>query len=274
LASRKPELTVPHDLTPEQLETYDREGWLPLGKVVTDAELRGLRERIDQIMLGERRYPHMLMQLDSDSGRYEDAPEQTFGFKGPTLAYRKIEQLEQDPRFLRYLQQPLFRAIARRFIGENIATYRCMFMNKPAGQGTLLPWHQDGGDNWGLDRDPPLTLWLALDPATRENGCVEIVPGSHRLGLLSAFGHTISAEHAERYCSANTRYVELLPGECVLLHNFLIHRSGRNGTSQPRRAFSVCLMDAATRHKRSPEQVFPRIFGEGALSPATLAFED
>src|ERR1700710_2183087 len=122
------------------------------------SDLGGPRERIDQIMLGERQYPNMLMQLDSDSGRYEDAPEQTFGFKGPTLSYRKIEQLEQDPRFLRYLQQPLFRSIGRLLGGEDIAVSGCILMNKPAGQGTLLPWHQDGGENGGLDRDPPITL--------------------------------------------------------------------------------------------------------------------
>jgi phytanoyl-CoA hydroxylase len=254
------------DLSPAELQSFESEGLLRLGRVVTAEELAGLRERIDQIMLGEVRYPDMLMQLDSDSGRYEDAPEQTVGFKGATLSYRKIEQLEQDPRFLRYLQKPLFRAIAARFIGPEVAAFRSMFMNKPALQGTLLPWHQDGGEHWGLDRDPPITLWLALDDATRENGCVEVVPGSHRLGLLSARGHTISEEQAARYCSAGSVHLELLAGECVLLHNFLLHRSGRNHTARPRRAFSVCLMDAGTRLKRSPSVTFPKIFGAGSLT--------
>jgi ectoine hydroxylase-related dioxygenase (phytanoyl-CoA dioxygenase family) len=147
-----------------------------------------------------------------------------------------------------------------------VAALRSMFMNKPALQGTLLPWHQDGGEHWGLDRDPPITLWLALDDATRENGCVEVVPGSHRLGLLSARGHTITEEQAARYCSSVSVQLELLAGECVLLHNFLLHRSGRNHTSRPRRAFSVCLMDAGTRLKQSPSVAFPKIFGAGSLT--------
>jgi len=254
------------DLSPGELADFERDGLLRLGRVVTSGELAGLRQRIDQIMLGEVSYPDMLMQLDSDTGRYEDAPEQTTGFKGATLSYRKIEQLERDPRFLRYLQKPLFRAIARRFIGPDVTAYRSMFMNKPAHQGTLLPWHQDGGENWGLDRDPPITLWLALDDATRENGCVEVVPGTHRLGLLSARGHTITEEQAVRHCSVGAVHLELLAGECVLLHNFLLHRSGRNDTPRPRRAFSVCLMDARTRIKHAPSTTFPQIFGEGALT--------
>ncbi len=254
------------DLSPSELQDFERDGLLRLGPVVTNAELTGLRQRIDQIMLGEVSYPDMLMQLDSDTGRYEDAPEQTTGFKGATLSYRKIEQLERDPRFLHYLQKPLFRAIARRFIGPDVTAYRSMFMNKPAHQGTLLPWHQDGGENWGLDRDPPITLWLALDDATRENGCVEVVPGTHQLGLLSARGHTITEEQAVRHCSVGAVHLELLAGECVLLHNFLLHRSGRNNTPNPRRAFSVCLMDARTRIKLAPATAFPKIFGEGALA--------
>jgi phytanoyl-CoA hydroxylase len=255
------------DLSPAELSEFEQQGLLRLGRVLTDEQLIGLRERINQIMLGEVSYPDMLMQLDSDSGRYEDAPEQTVGFKGPTLSYRKIEQLEQDPRFLRYLQNHLFAAIARRFIGPDVAAYRCMFMNKPALQGTLLPWHQDGGEQWGLDRDPPITLWLALDDATIQNGCVEVVPGTHRLGLLSARGHTITEEQAARYCSEGAVHLELKAGECVLLHNFLLHRSGRNDTARPRRAFSVCLMDANTRLKKDPHFVFPKLFGAGALTP-------
>src|SRR6266702_3430829 len=76
--------------------------------------------------------------------------------------------------------------------GSSVPLCAGLFMNKPAHKGTLLPWHQDGGAIWGLDRDPLATLWTAIDPATRANGCVQIVPGSHHLGLLSEFGHTIT----------------------------------------------------------------------------------
>ena len=56
-------------------------------------------------------------------------------------------------------------------------------LNKPARKGTFLPWHQD---RWtSLDRDPLITLWTALDPATQANGCVQVVPASHKLGLIN-----------------------------------------------------------------------------------------
>jgi phytanoyl-CoA hydroxylase len=73
-------------------------------------------------------------------------------------------------------------------------------MNKPAGRGTILPWHQDGGNVWSLDRDPLLTTWVALVPATQANGCMDCIPGSHQLGLLSQFGSTVSDENAKMHC--------------------------------------------------------------------------
>ena len=55
---------------------------------------------------------------------------------------------------------------------------RAMFMNKPARRGAVLPWHQD---RWtGLDPDPLVTIWTALDPCTIDNGCMRIIPASHR----------------------------------------------------------------------------------------------
>ena len=261
MATTTSTLRQSEQLTDDELETFRRDGYVRLGRVVDDDELAALQQRIDQIMLGEVRYDGMMMQLDSESGDYADLPAQTRGFKGPSLAYRKIQDLELDPVFLAYLRRPLIRSLCERLVGPGITIFRSMFMNKPAHRGTLLPWHQDGGDQWGLDIDPIITLWLALDPATIANGCVQVIPGSHRLGLLSERGHTITPEQEAEHCPQDRIvHLELQPGELVLLHNFLLHRSDRNATDIPRRAFSACLMDAATRSKRDPQQRFFRLF--------------
>ena len=171
-----------------------------------------------------------MMQLDSDTGKYEDAKPMTKGFKGPTLGYRKIELLELDPLFLAYIQLPIFKDICDHVYApdEPIACFRAMFMNKPAKRGTFLPWHQD---RWTyLDIDPVITLWTALDPATRANGCVQIIPGSHRVGLINP-SHTsgfLTPEQAAQHASPEkVEFLELAPGESVLLHNHLLHSSGR-----------------------------------------------
>jgi ectoine hydroxylase-related dioxygenase (phytanoyl-CoA dioxygenase family) len=232
---------------------------------MTDAELEKLRERIDAIMMGEVVYEGMFFQIDSTTGNYEDLT--GAGYAGPTLNYRKIQDLERDPLFLRYMQKTVFRDIARALVGENISCFRAMFMNKPAHRGTVLPYHQDGGSQWQLDRENFVTVWTALDPATIANGCVQIIPGSHKLGLLSERGHTITAEQEAQYCDdSKSIYLEAKAGESFLLHNYVLHRSGVNTSAQSRRAFSVVYMDAATRSTNDGKG-FPVIFGEGALSP-------
>lgn len=262
-------------ISDEQWMQYHREGYLKLGKVPGDTEFEALQQRMDDIMLGTAPldFDKIMMQLDSDTGDYGNMKPMTFGHKGPTLNYRKIEQLEFDPLFLAYMQQPIFREICARTYGGHvsIACFRAMFMNKPSRKGTVLPWHQDGGDGWAIDRDPLVTVWTALDPATIANGCVQVIPGSHQLGLLSDQGHTISADQVERYCSEDKIvYCELEAGEVMILHNWLLHRSDVNNTDVPRRGFSVCYMDARTRSTRDDAREFSVIFGKGALVPEEL----
>ena len=258
-------------ISEQQWTQYFRDGFIRLGKVLSDEELQQLQARIDAIMLGQADvdYDKMLMQLDSVSGEYGNAGAQTKGHKGATLDYRKIEQLEFDPSFLQFMQKPIFREICARVYGghTDIASFRAMFMNKPASKGTLLPWHQD---RWShLDRDPVITAWTALDPATRQNGCVQIIRGSHAWGVINP-GHGsgfLSEEQAEKFApESEVIYCELQPGETVLLHNWLLHSSDKNHSAVSRRAFSVCYMDARTKGIDGGEEIGSRIFGAGALS--------
>jgi phytanoyl-CoA hydroxylase len=259
-------------LTAQQWGDYRRDGYVRLGKVLSDADLAALQARIDDIMLGRARidYSRIMMQLDSTTGAYEDAGEQSRGHKGATLNYRKIQDLEFDPLFLAYMQRPLFRDICARQYGAQtpIACFRAMFMNKPARRGTLLPWHQDRWQH--LDRDPLVTLWTALDPATVANGCVQVIPGSH--GSLINPDHPggfLRPEHMTEHCPEDQAvFLELRAGEAVLLHNWLLHRSDVNRSDVARRAFSVCYMDAATRAKNGER--YTTVFGPGAMEVGEL----
>ncbi len=238
-------------LTQDQWAQYERDGFLRLGAVVSQNELEALQGRIDSIMLGtaELDFSRILMQLDSPDGKYENAGAMTRGHKGATLDYRKIQDLEHDALFLELMKKPIFHEICTHIYGPQtpIAAFRAMFMNKPAGAGTLLPWHQD---RWSsLDRDPLITTWTALDPATIENGCVEIIVGSHKWGLLNPDHGSgfVTPEQGERAMAENpTQFLEMAPGEGVLMHNWLLHRSDKNHSQQSRRAFSVCYMDGET----------------------------
>jgi polysaccharide pyruvyl transferase WcaK-like protein len=255
-------------LTDQQWIDYDRDGFLHLGPVLTPAEVDALRRRADDLALGNLRNPDVQMQLDT-GGAYEELPAARGSFDQGTLLYRKIQGLETDDLYSRLVKHPLMLEICGRQYGRHaaISIFRAMVMNKPAGQGTDLPWHQDGGHVWALDRDPLVTVWVALDPATRENGCVEVIPGTHRLGLLSLYGSTVAEEEVARHCPPERVHpLEVESGHAVLLHNWLIHRSGVNPTAAPRRAFTVCYMDGRTQSILTGRH-FPLVAGELPAEP-------
>jgi hypothetical protein len=247
------------------LSHYAEHGWARLGVVASDAALGAMRARIDDLMLGRVAYPNLFFQLDTTTGKYDDL-EFGRGWEGPSLNYRKIEKLEVDPVFRAWIENALFERIARRCIAGDIAIYRALVFGKAATGGTLLPWHQDGGSFWGLDRDPELQVWTALDDAPVDAGCVEVVDASHLRGLATPLGGMVPrAIVEERGAEALAMPLPARAGEAILIHNHLWHRSRVNRTGRPRRAFTVCYMSAATRclRKKKAPRNFVRVFGEG-----------
>lgn len=257
-------------LTDSQWQQYEEEGYLILKNFFPKSQLIDMQKRIDAIMMGEATVPYdsMLMQLDSNTGSYGDLSNQTSGFKGPTLNYRKIESLEFDSVFLECIKNPLFKDACRRSYGKeaDIACYRAMFMNKPAGKGTFLPWHQDSWQE--LEQDPSLTVYIALDPATRKNGCVQLIPKSHKAGALNPDHHSgfLTDEQAKYWTSiSEIKFLELDAGDVALLHNKTLHSSDKNNSHQSRRAFSICYMDNCTKKSDGSPTNYSLIFGKNAL---------
>lgn len=249
-------------ISDEQWDSYFRNGYLHLGPIASPAEVEQLKTRVDDLALGRVVNPDVQLQLDT-GGRYEDLPEATAVSDQNTLRYRKVQGLETDELFRQVLTSPVFAEVAAHHYGRHTSAtlFRAMVMNKPASQGTVLPWHQDGGDVWALDRDPLITIWMALDDATAANGCVEVIPGSHRLGLLSQHGSNISDDDARRHCPEDAVVpMEVPAGHAILMHNWLLHRSGINPTDVPRRAFTACYLDSRTRNILTGEH-FPLILG-------------
>ena len=80
-----------------------------------------------------------------------------------------------------------------------------------------------------------MTIWTALDPATVENGCMQVAPGSHRHGVINEMHFPSEADQAKYAREEDCIYLEAEAGEAILLNNLLLHRSARNPTGKPRR---------------------------------------
>lgn len=241
---------------------YRAHGYARVGQVFDEPTLHALRTRADELMLGRVEVPGLFFQHESASGRYEDLPHGE-GYVGPSLAYRKIEKLERDELYRALVECELYERLVRQVVEGDVVLYRAVLFNKPASGGSPLPWHQDGGRFWGLDRDPVLQLWVAIDDAPLEGGCVEVLPDSHSAGLATPLGGVVPKDHVER-AQAEARALALpaRAGEVLLIHNHVWHRSRPTTLQRARRAFTVCYMSADTRclrKKRAPRE-FVRVF--------------
>jgi ectoine hydroxylase-related dioxygenase (phytanoyl-CoA dioxygenase family) len=151
-------------------------------------------------------------------------------------------------RFRDLAADPRITGLLATFIGPDIKCLQSQLFVKPPGfPGN--PWHQDEGPIPTRDRSL-VAVWIALDDATADNGCLRVVPGSHRDGLLyptrehhrpDDYDFTVESFGFDR---ERAETVELPAGSAVFFHGYLIHGSERNHSGGFRRALTFHYMNA------------------------------
>lgn len=125
-------------------------------------------------------------------------------------------------------------ALAVELLGPDVCFTHQQFISKGAqsGDASDIPWHQDSGYGQ-LDPPTDLTVWIALSDTDERNGCIRVLPGSHRLGLQQhgQVGRLIGARVAEEGVA-----VPMKSGDALLFSGHLLHRSLPNRTSAARHA--------------------------------------
>lgn len=132
-------------------------------------------------------------------------------------------------------------------------------MMKDPRTGGAFVWHQDYGywyDNGCLYPDM-LTVFIAIDPCKRENGCLQVLRGSHKAGRID---HVLNESKEQRRADpARVKYleeklpldfVELEPGDAVFFHCNLLHRSENNASDNRRWAFLIAYNKASNNPVR------------------------
>ena len=129
---------------------------------------------------------------------------------------------------------------------EEVTFYHGKVMLKEAHSGGAWEWHQDYGYWYSGYVFPRLiSAFVALDPATKENGCLQVLRGSHLLGRLEhgMIGNQIGA-NKERIAEIEGLFervgCEMTPGSVLFFHCNLLHSSAPNNSAQPRRSLIMC----------------------------------
>jgi ectoine hydroxylase-related dioxygenase (phytanoyl-CoA dioxygenase family) len=135
----------------------------------------------------------------------------------------------------------------QRVLDDEVYHYHNKMILKEAKVGGAWAWHQDYGywyDNGCLLPDMASCL-IAVDRATQENGCLQVLAGSHRMGRVNHMevGEQTGAD-PERVEAARERFelihCELEAGDAIFFHANLLHRSDQNRSDHPRWAFICC----------------------------------
>jgi phytanoyl-CoA hydroxylase len=253
--------------------TYEKKGYVKLGKIVSDNYVRKLTKVTDDLMMGKRAYPGMFFKLDDPKGNYynikhEDVENEKFTI--PSDRYKKIKDLEYVPEFLNCIKIKILKKFSERYIGKEASSMRAMIFNKTKKNSSILPFHQDVSNQWKMSKKPSFTMWMSLNGATKKNGCLKVIEGSHKYGVLSdrnKLSSTNLTKEDEKKLKKKHKviFLELKPGEAVILSNYTVHGSDKNKTKKNRLGFAVCLMDAKIRNLKTNRQ-YPKIFGKNSLN--------
>ncbi len=128
-------------------------------------------------------------------------------------------------------------------LGPNLVMWAMHFWYKEPHSGKRLPWHQDA-HYWPIVPKKNVSIWIALSRTFRENGCLRILPGSHRELIehrplndpTSAFSQGLTADEVDETKAVD---LEMQPGEAVLFDEGTFHGSNANTSDIARVALSI-----------------------------------
>jgi ectoine hydroxylase-related dioxygenase (phytanoyl-CoA dioxygenase family) len=222
-------------LEPHHLAFLEHNGFLALDAITTSEEIAELR-RIYERLFEERAGWDDGNQFDLGGDEQGDAP--------------RLPQLLNPSQYAPELRSTRFvanaTAIARQIFGDDLLEgYREQMIYKPARRAPATPWHQDQAYHDPNLRFRSINFWMPLDEATLASGCMQFVPGSHRLDVLDhrSIGgnpavHGLELEEPERYAP----YAVACPvpaGGCTLHSAYMLHYAGPNTSESPRRAYTL-----------------------------------
>ncbi|MET9018471.1 phytanoyl-CoA dioxygenase family protein [Actinopolymorpha sp. NPDC004070] len=165
---------------------------------------------------------------------------------------RKVDGLFHDDLLHGLITSDQVLRFVRALVGEPPRLFRATALMKPAAVGSEKGQHQDS-PYWPIEPMSLWSCWIPFDDATTDNGCLTVVPGSHRRGALphvqTQDDFVVPAEH---YDPAALVPVPMRRGSALFFHSLLLHGSAANTSGDPRRAVTMSYMGPGHRYTGAP----------------------
>lgn len=224
-------------LAADEIARYHAEGWLVPSYRLPPRQLAGMQQALDELLRlnpGVRPEKLVSAHVEGDNGE---------GVRGVA----DFLDLARDPEIVELVSG---------VVGEDVILWGCHVFCKPAAEGFETPWHQDG-HYWPIRPLATCTVWVALEPSTRDNGCLRVIPGSHRARRLHEHLHedrqdlTLQQRMVDgSFDESRAVDVELEPGQMSMHDVYMIHGAAANTSAQRRTGVALRYMPATSRFDR------------------------
>ena len=217
--------------TPAEIEHFKANGYLIVRALASGADCAVLRA-VAQHHLDAAIAP---VEHEADT-KYPGAPPSLDAPGGKTVR-RLLQAYARDPLFARWATHPAIAARLRQLLGSCVElsqTHHNCVMTKDPGFSTATGWHQDIR-YWSFRRPELISVWTALGQEFEENGCLQVLPGTHAMQFQPARldpALFLRPDTGENQALINSRLnVELDPGDVLFFHCRLLHAASSNRTT-------------------------------------------
>lgn len=203
----------PKLLTREQIDEFNRNGFLTKIRIFDEQEANDIRAYFDQLL-----------------ARYLSEGKDSYSIATAHMKHSKVYDLLTHPRIVAYVKD---------ILGEDVVAWGSHFFCKMPHDGKKVSWHQDAA-YWPLTPSMAVTVWLAIDDADVENAAMRYIPGSHHYGEVTANMHEEDKDEILYQSVANAEdFGEpfdnvLKAGEISMHSDLLLHGSKANDSDRRR----------------------------------------
>lgn len=243
-------------LSDEQLERFQHDGYLVIENFLTPDEVQRTKADIQRVS-------DEVADLDSDRPGFNFERQHGAGFtdnvpirkgvlrkiQGAVFFVPEVKNVFTSKKMLDCMEDLMDRH--ENYQGVYYHSSKVMFK---APGGVAKPWHQDAA-YWRQFDPNQITVWIAIDDSSEENGCIWAVPGSHQLGHIPHVKAELQVEDSQIDLDQAVP-VPVAPGGMLIFHSLVLHKSEKNESDKMRRAIICdydCLPNAASDLGRGGE---------------------
>jgi ectoine hydroxylase-related dioxygenase (phytanoyl-CoA dioxygenase family) len=246
-------------LSDEQVQFFHENGYLSGIRILSDGQVERLRTELQELFDPKHPGNHLFHEYHSN-----ESPDPS------RVLFHALGAWRIKPGFHDLLWHPAFTVPASQLLGGAVRFWHDQLFCKPTQHGGVVAWHQDYSYWTRTEPMAHLTCWIGLDDATRDNGCLHYVPGSHRWELLpitglagdmNAIQTVLTPEQREKFQPVA---IELKKGEAAFHHPLMIHGSYENRTDRQRRATVInAFRDGIISNTNTPPLKGVPVVGKG-----------